>query len=55
MFDRIIEDALKKAGIAPAAFDAAIKREKFKSRIDWFLRGAPATLVEAYNNRVRAA
>jgi hypothetical protein len=52
-FQRIFTAALHDAGIAEATFDAAIKREGFKSRFDWFLK-APASLHEAYNTRVAA-
>jgi hypothetical protein len=55
MFDRILNDALRAARIDIAAFDAAIKKEKFKSRMDWFLKAAPASLVEAYNENVMAS
>lgn len=54
MFDRIIKEALASAAISEADFDAAWKAEKFKSRFDWFFRAAPASLVEAYNARVKA-
>lgn len=52
MFDRIIKQALRDAGISEAAFLATLKREKFKSPIDWMVRGAPASFVDAYNERV---
>lgn len=53
-FQRILTTAIRDAGIAEPAFDAAIKAEGFKSRFDWFLRGSPASLQEAYNERVVA-
>jgi hypothetical protein len=53
MFDRIFNAALRDAGISPEEFDAAIRKLKYKNRFDWFLRGAPAEIVIAYNNRVR--
>jgi hypothetical protein len=52
MFERIFNEALASAHIDPNAFDAAIKKDRFKSRVDWFLRGAPASLVDAYNENV---
>lgn len=52
-FQRIFTAALHDAGIAEQSFDAAIKREGFKSRFDWFLK-APSSLQEAYNARVAA-
>jgi hypothetical protein len=54
MFDRIIAAAMREANISDQAFDAAIKTAGFKSRIDWFTRGASQTLVDAYNARVAA-
>lgn len=53
-FQRIITTAIRDAGIAEPAFDAAIKADGFKSRFDWFLRGSPPSLQEAYNLRVAA-
>jgi hypothetical protein len=53
-FQRIIATAIRDAGIAEANFDAAIKAEGFKSRFDWFLRGGPPSLQEAYNLKVAA-
>jgi hypothetical protein len=54
MFDRILKEAIEAAQIADDAFEAAIKAAGFKSRWDWFLRGAPASLVAAYNAKVAA-
>lgn len=51
MFNRIPNTALLEAGISEEAFDAAVKAARFKSRLDWFMRGAPASLQEAYNLR----
>jgi hypothetical protein len=51
MFNRILNTALREAGISEEAFDAAIRQARFKSRLDWFVRGAPASLQEAYNLR----
>lgn len=53
-FARIITTAIHEADIDEASFDDAIKSKGFKSRFDWFLRGAPASLQEAYNLRVGA-
>lgn len=53
-FQRILTTAIRDAGIAEPAFDAAIKAEGFKSRFDWFLRGSPPSLQDAYNLRVAA-
>jgi len=53
MFDRILSTALKEAAIDAASFDAAIRKAGFKSRIDWFMRGAPPSLVDAYNARAK--
>jgi len=53
MFDRIFASALLEAAIDPAEFDAAITKAGFKSRIDWFMRGAPPSLVDAYNARTK--
>jgi hypothetical protein len=52
MFDRIISEAMRDAGIADDAFMAAIKNAGFKSRWDWFLKDAPDSLREAYNAKV---
>ena len=54
MFDRIISEAMRDAGIADEAFTAAIKKAGFKSRWDWFLKDAPDSLREAYNAKVAA-
>ena len=54
MFDRIISEAMRDAGIADEAFTAAIKKAGFKSRWDWFLKDAPPSLVEAYTAKVAA-
>lgn len=53
MFDRIITDALRRARISEQAFDAAIRKAGFKSRLDWLLNGAPPSLIDAYNARVQ--
>lgn len=53
MFNRIIDEALRSAGIDPADFDRAILKAKFKNRTDWLLRAAPASLIQAYNDRVK--
>lgn len=53
MFDRIFNSALQEAAIDAAAFDAAIAKAGFKSRIDWFMRGAPPSLVDAYNAKAK--
>jgi hypothetical protein len=54
MFDRIISEAMRDAGIADQAFETAIKKAGFKSRWDWFLRDAPDSLRDAYNLKVAA-
>jgi len=54
MFDRIISEAMRAADIREKEFDAAVRKAGFKSRIEWFYRGAPASLIEAYNARVAA-
>lgn len=53
-FQRIFSTAIREAGIPEASFDSAIKIAGFKSRFDWFLRGSPPSLQEAYNARVAA-
>lgn len=53
-FQRIIITAIRDAGIAESDFDSAIKTAGFKSRFDWFLRGSPPSLQDAYNARVAA-
>lgn len=53
-FQRIFSTAIADAGISETSFDAAIKAEGFKSRFDWFLRGSPSSLQDAYNARVAA-
>lgn len=52
MFDRIFNQALREAGIEPDQFDAAIRKLKYTSRLDWFMRGAPLSVVAAYNARI---
>lgn len=54
MFYRILQEAIEAAQINEAAFDAAIKKAGYKSRFDWFLRGAEPSLQEAYNAKVAA-
>lgn len=53
MFNRIIDHALRAAGIEPSQFDAAIVKAKYKNRMDWFLRSATTSLHDAYNQRVQ--
>lgn len=53
MFDRIFNSALQEAAIDAAEFDAAIRKAGFKSRVDWFMRGAPPSLVDAYNAKAK--
>lgn len=53
-FQRIISTAIRDAGIPETSFDSAIRAEGFKSRFDWFLRGSPPSLQDAYNARVAA-
>lgn len=54
MFDRILSTAMQTAAIDPADLDAAIRKAGFKSRLDWFMRGAPSSLQEAYNAKAKA-
>lgn len=53
MFNRIIDHALRAAGIEPSQFDAEIVKAKYKNRMDWFLRSATEDFHAAYNERVR--
>lgn len=53
MFDRIFNKALLEAGIEPAEFDATLRKLKYTSRLDWLMRGAPLSVVTAYNERVK--
>lgn len=54
-FERIFTAAIRDAEICEAELDAAIKKARFKSRFDWFLRGGHPSLQDAYNERVAAA
>jgi hypothetical protein len=54
VFDRIFKQAIVDAGLNEQAFRAALKKEGFKSPIDWFMRAAPESLVDAYNAKVRS-